>query len=1033
MGIGLGTVVGALAGAGIGFLVGGPVGGVAGAAAAAGGTAAAVSGALIGSVVGAAYDFARGLIPSIDTPGNLQGRQVPNATLQTNISQLGNVKPIGYGEFRCWPPLAAPSWRTYVGNQEQVHFYGTVGLGQYRPLEVLVGSVPLASVASFQLDWLAPGEPLRQFRPHVYTSPEVQGEELRGGGLERVTVSDTIGFASNRITLAGQFGNARVGGVVVVSGGTSNDGTYEITARDTDYIDTDGSFVTETVAATVDYDDFIYTVKTRLVNDLDLIFDDVKSEIRITDDPEDVDEDNTFANMQRGDLIVPDGCGANDDIDFVVEEVSPDGFRLIVSTAGTMTAGTFSDADLRLLRRWGTAQYACKPGDTVDEVEIDIEWRNGLVWLDDSGDQTDRTAYVLARYREVDDYGVPLSDWVEFPRISETAASITAQRRSYRYTLPSAMRVQVQPGRGRVESDKNNPRDTMSWTGLKGFVVPREGDNPEVDADATRVALTILTSPAYAKIASEKINIRARRILEAWDGAAWVETETRSPAWALADWLEYQTKAIYSRDSIPIADLVAFDAWCTANGVTYDEYISQAVIAKQQWDAMAQVGRAFITHDHSSGGLKLYQDIARDPVGMIVNARNGRIGPLPFTPSSDTTPSGVIAEFTDPVTWQVREGEDGAIAGDPDTAMVVRLPGCSDWDTAWRFAQYRWAELRYRVEQTSAQSDIRMEGVQRGDKLLFVDPRFAWGDGDEILNISGRTVTVTNGLLLPEASISARLYRSGSTLGAWITCTATSSTTLELDDDPDVTDATHVAIGWAGHWPAEVIMTDRTPGGASGLDFNGVVDDSRVLDDPGTPPEDRYAPSGDPPDMEIAGLSASNDDGTISVEWDAVAAAVLYEVAYRRVGEWEWIVSGRPRTTSWEFDVTLTAEYEIRVRSFSDGGRIGEARGSVVVDFGDAEALNITADPTSADKSTSKPTDSTPQVTFSVCCGTPPYSVEIELVDVVGGSATLTTFGGGLRASVSGPQGVSGTIRATVTDDAETTDTVDVPFSITGY
>lgn len=243
-----------------------------------------------------------------------------------------------------------------------------------------------------------------------------------------------------------------------------------------------------------------------------------------------------------------------DDIEY---EIVPPGETVQIVPARVFASNEVAGQEL-LLNDFIGPFVAVPPGERVTSIGVDIVLPKGLFYAADDGSFDTRTVSVRFEARSIDDDGEPLGPFFPLGVQTLSAASNSAIRRSYRYSVPS--------GRYEVRATRTNEKDLSSragndalWAGLRSYI-----SGTVRFAGHTVLAMRIRASEQLSQLSSRRINVVATRKLPIYTlGQGWsTPVATRSIAWAVADVLR-STYGYQATDSeIDLNWLVAYnDLW----------------------------------------------------------------------------------------------------------------------------------------------------------------------------------------------------------------------------------------------------------------------------------------------------------------------------------------------------------------------------------------------------------------------------------------------------------------------------------------
>lgn len=377
---------------------------------------------------------------------------------------------------------------------------------------------------------------------------------------------------------------------------------------------------------------------------------------------------------------------------------------------------------------WSGPFVTNPPETTATRIGIDVGWPGGLYRYNDSGKKRTTNSPWTAQAQRIDDQGSAIGDW--FTLITENKSSDSEKPIYTSYTFDvAAGRYQVRLRRDQPANLDGQIVDTMSWQALKAYL-----PGHFAYGDCTMIAMVIKAGPQVNGQTSRKINVIGTRILPVWNGNAWVEQPTRSPAWAIADAFRNQT---YGRgwpdNRINLAGLLAHAQTWAARGDTYDGVFDTKMAL---WDAVSQIARAGrAVPMYFAGVVEIIRDAPRSVPTLMLTPDSIVQGSLKIDYSFPTydSPDHVIVEYTNPNTWQPQT-VPCALTGSPMLRPKnVQLPGVISRDQAFREGMYMAASNRDQRKFITV--TVEMEGYipRYGDRIDIAHDMPQWG-------ISGRIV-----------------------------------------------------------------------------------------------------------------------------------------------------------------------------------------------------------------------------------------------------------------------------------------------------
>lgn len=379
-------------------------------------------------------------------------------------------------------------------------------------------------------------------------------------------------------------------------------------------------------------------------------------------------------------------------------------------------------------------------GTVTNALAIDVVMGRGVYYATDSGGLSSMTVQWHVEARTIDDSGTPTGSFFTLGTESYTAATTTPQRKSYRYSVPSA-RYEVQFTRLDTKQTDSRYGHELAWTGLRAYL-PSTQDYGQV----TLLAMRLRATNNLSQQASRKINVIATRKLQTWSaGAGWSTSAvaTRSPAWAFADVCRAAYGAQLADARIDLEALVALAATWASRGDTFDGvFDSQGTV----WEALTQIARAGRAVPYIQGGIVhcVRDEAATLPVAMFSQRNILRNSlKLQYLFASEETADAVDVAYFDESTWTERIVRAELAGGTSDRPAQIKLFGVVDRDQAWREGMYVAAANRYRRRLITFGTEMEGFIPSLGDLIAVQHDLPRWGQSGEVVAWVAGTKTAT--------------------------------------------------------------------------------------------------------------------------------------------------------------------------------------------------------------------------------------------------------------------------------------------------
>lgn len=219
---------------------------------------------------------------------------------------------------------------------------------------------------------------------------------------------------------------------------------------------------------------------------------------------------------------------------------------------------------------------------STDEMSFDIVFPNGLQLITGRGRKYQLQVSFHCQYKAAAS-DVWLDAVISNDRVSVIndgggaftirANSKQAVRRTVRIEVPERGQYDFRIKRVTQDDQSDNEGEDQTVTTEQAFWTTFRSYRNDPPFDATNLATVELRIRATDQLNGviDQFNCNVQAVLPVWNGAAWVEQETRSPAWAFAEVLRGRSNARPVADSrIDLDALLAWDASAEALGLYFD-------------------------------------------------------------------------------------------------------------------------------------------------------------------------------------------------------------------------------------------------------------------------------------------------------------------------------------------------------------------------------------------------------------------------------------------------------------------------------
>ena len=534
-------------------------------------------------------------------------------------------------------------------------------------------------------------------------------------------------------------------------------------------------------------------------------------------------------------------------LDYQVDEEVPGGLSFTAREGGTVqpswsgfpdvstSAASVTISDTELVGVWSLPFTACPKGEVTNTLEWDIFAPQGLVEIgESSGDLYRLYRDVEIRYRPVGS-----STWTTLGQ------SVTARTRdqvgwTFRFSLPYAMRPEVQVRRSKAESNNIQVVDRLEWYGLRA----RFDDAPSRYEGVTVIALTVTGSDAIASQTENQVSVVGTRKLPVRENGAWTEPQ---PTRDIAPWFAYIAHSVgYTDAEIDLEELDRLDAVWKARGDQFNFIEADDATVKESLNRCLQAGMAELTLN--AGKLSPARDEPQAQAEHSYSTQNVlediRFG---ITMPRPDDHDGVDVAYIDGDTWADAEVSCRLPGDQGFKAEKLRLDGVTSRTQAYQIGMRRRRELKYRRKEFSFSTELDalnsrymrrnslitdvpgqgqsmlledVEDLGGGDYRLVVTEPLDWSAG------GGHVVAWRRA----DGTMSGP-YPAGQGIGEDdVVMLGGELPTIDPSMEPP-----HVYFGPESSWSHEVLITSISPQGFERVDVEAVGYDPRVYLDDNSP------------------------------------------------------------------------------------------------------------------------------------------------------------------------------------------------------
>lgn len=401
-------------------------------------------------------------------------------------------------------------------------------------------------------------------------------------------------------------------------------------------------------------------------------------------------------------------------------------------------------AGQELMKDEYTGGFIVNPEDTkIDKIGVDIVMTAGLYYANDSGGLSSKTIQWKVEARTVDDSGNPLGDWFELGSETYSAAQNKPIRLTYNYS--------VAMGRYEVRATRLDTKDTSAraahaiyWESLKGYM-----EKPTTFGEMTLLAIKMRATNNLSSNSSRKINAIITRKVKKWNNeTGWSEpVACRSIAWSIADILKAQYGGKLPDERIHLAELEQLDKVWESRGDYFDGIFDSATTIWEAVSKVARCGRALPILQ--SGMVWIIRDEPKTiPTAMFTprNIIKDSFSIEYVMPSEDTADSVKVQYFSNKY-WKYDDVVTKLSDSTEENPANVDLFGCTDKAHAEREGYYMCACNRYRRKYITFSTELEGLIPTYGDLISITHDMCEWGQGGEVLSISGNMLKLSESLI----------------------------------------------------------------------------------------------------------------------------------------------------------------------------------------------------------------------------------------------------------------------------------------------
>lgn len=375
---------------------------------------------------------------------------------------------------------------------------------------------------------------------------------------------------------------------------------------------------------------------------------------------------------------------------------------------------------------------ACMSGLVATQISFDVAFAALGVVANDGG-VSNKSVSLRFEVRPIDDYGTGTGAWVVLGSETITAASASAVRRSFDYTLAT-------PGRYLARAVRTSPKDTATnvpnapqWVGLRAKLQTSAPLEPSV----THLEIRMRASEQLNGLTQRRIAVTSLRKLQTWSpGGGWSGlVETRNPAWALADkWRSTVYGDGLADSRIDLATLYTLAQTWDARQDRLDIVFDSFTDSESADQVMAAAGRAMVIR--RNGVRTVMRDEQADVPVTAYGSRSIRAGSYSCDYGLATSQSadGYIIEYWSNRAWDWMTVDCPAPGvSSMQRPIRQRLLGVTGTTHATREGRYMAAKLVYRRRFPSWSTELQGILPAYGSPVVLAPALPGWGQSGDVV------------------------------------------------------------------------------------------------------------------------------------------------------------------------------------------------------------------------------------------------------------------------------------------------------------
>lgn len=486
----------------------------------------------------------------------------------------------------------------------------------------------------------------------------------------------------------------------------------------------------------------------------------------------------------------------------------------------TLTSGQVRLSSTNYEVGWNGPFRVAPVGETVDVIEVDIFFPQGLISYNDKGDPKNQTAGGVIQYRKVG------GAWSSF---SFTNTQQTPNQIAYTYQIPvSSGEYEVRVRANEIASDDSKINNKQQWTGLKGRLTTTKNTYPGM----TLMSVKLQSGDKISGGIENLVSVRARRKLPRLDAPATLET-TRH----IAPFFYHMMKTVGYESFIDMDKLNALHSTWVSKGEVFDfAFAAETTLKRAAGDLLRAGFSEMVLKD---GLISVVREDTQVGLPTRIFSSQEFTKPLEqtFKPKNPNDIDGVDVEYIDyesgkKTTAKYRIGGEAG-----NRAEKLTVVGVTSQAKALAHAARHRKRAEFQRIQYAAQTELQAMNVNYGDFIGLQDTIPEYGQSAFVTRIDGHKVFLSDRIAYTEPTLHIAVRKPDGTVQGGFTATQDISQKCfifaagvpqeirELDENGE---ATVLYFGNSVDFYYKAIVTEVRANNDGTVDLKAVNYDSRI-------------------------------------------------------------------------------------------------------------------------------------------------------------------------------------------------------------